>query len=97
MFDIEEELKKLPDKPGVYLMKDKNDNIILEKNLILELVEDFVVEWEEYVQGCNCRNEPEERGNVFGIEIKTCYISDYYLPSPILGNAAYNSDSCERK
>ncbi len=28
MFNIEEELKKLPDKPGVYLMKDKNDEII---------------------------------------------------------------------
>lgn len=28
MFNIEEELKKLPGKPGVYLMKDKNDNII---------------------------------------------------------------------
>ena len=28
MFDIEEELKKLPDKPGVYLMHDKNDEII---------------------------------------------------------------------
>ena len=28
MFDIEEELKKLPDKPGVYIMKDKNDNVI---------------------------------------------------------------------
>ena len=28
MFDIEEELKKLPDKPGVYLMHDKADNII---------------------------------------------------------------------
>ena len=28
MFDIEAEIKKLPDKPGVYLMKDKNDNII---------------------------------------------------------------------
>ncbi|MCT4542448.1 MAG: excinuclease ABC subunit UvrC [Vallitalea sp.] len=28
MFDIEEELKKLPVKPGVYLMKDKYDNII---------------------------------------------------------------------
>lgn len=28
MFDIEEELKKLPAKPGVYLMKDKEDNII---------------------------------------------------------------------
>ena len=28
MFVIEEELKKLPKKPGVYLMKDKNDNII---------------------------------------------------------------------
>ena len=28
MFDIEEELKKLPKKPGVYLMKDKDDNII---------------------------------------------------------------------
>jgi excinuclease ABC subunit C len=28
MFDIEEELKKLPDKPGVYLMHDKDDNVI---------------------------------------------------------------------
>ncbi len=28
MFDIEAELKKLPNKPGVYIMKDKNDNII---------------------------------------------------------------------
>lgn len=28
MFDIEEELKKLPGKPGVYIMHDKNDAII---------------------------------------------------------------------
>lgn len=28
MFDIEEELKKLPDKPGVYLMHDRQDTII---------------------------------------------------------------------
>lgn len=28
MFDIQEELKKLPQKPGVYLMHDKNDAII---------------------------------------------------------------------
>lgn len=28
MFDIEAELKKLPEKPGVYIMRDKNDNII---------------------------------------------------------------------
>lgn len=28
MFDIEEELKKLPEKPGVYLMHDKDDHII---------------------------------------------------------------------
>lgn len=28
MFDIEEELKKLPEKPGVYLMHDKDDTII---------------------------------------------------------------------
>lgn len=28
MFNIEEELKKLPDKPGVYIMKDKNEEII---------------------------------------------------------------------
>ena len=28
MFNIEEELKKLPTKPGVYIMKDKNDNVI---------------------------------------------------------------------
>lgn len=28
MFQIEEELKKLPNKPGVYIMHDKDDNII---------------------------------------------------------------------
>ena len=28
MFNIEEELKKLPAKPGVYVMRDKDDNII---------------------------------------------------------------------
>ena len=28
MFNIEEELKKLPSKPGVYVMRDKDDNII---------------------------------------------------------------------
>lgn len=28
VFDIDEELKKLPDKPGVYLMHDKDDHII---------------------------------------------------------------------
>ena len=28
MFDIQEELKKLPDKPGVYIMKDSNGEII---------------------------------------------------------------------
>lgn len=28
MFDIEAELKKLPKKPGVYIMRDKNNNII---------------------------------------------------------------------
>lgn len=28
MFDIDDKLKKLPDKPGVYIMKDKNDEII---------------------------------------------------------------------
>ena len=28
MFNIQEELKKLPDKPGVYIMKDKDDNIV---------------------------------------------------------------------
>lgn len=28
MFNIEEELRKLPKEPGVYLMKDKDDNII---------------------------------------------------------------------
>lgn len=28
MFDIQEELKKLPDKPGVYIMKDQNKEII---------------------------------------------------------------------
>lgn len=28
MFNIEEELKKLPKSPGVYIMKDKNDNVI---------------------------------------------------------------------
>ena len=28
MFDIEQELKKLPDKPGVYIMHDAADEII---------------------------------------------------------------------
>ncbi|HCM92720.1 MAG TPA: excinuclease ABC subunit C, partial [Lachnospiraceae bacterium] len=28
MFDLDEELKKLPDKPGVYIMHDEDDNII---------------------------------------------------------------------
>ena len=28
MFNIEEELKKLPNKPGVYIMHDKDDKII---------------------------------------------------------------------
>ena len=28
MFNIEEELKKLPSKPGVYIMHDKEDKII---------------------------------------------------------------------
>ena len=28
MFDIQEELKKLPGKPGVYLMHDEKDEII---------------------------------------------------------------------
>ena len=28
MFDIQEQLKKLPAEPGVYLMKDKDDKII---------------------------------------------------------------------
>ena len=28
MFDIKEELKKLPEQPGVYIMKDKDDNIL---------------------------------------------------------------------
>ena len=28
MFDIKEELSKLPDQPGVYIMHDKNDGII---------------------------------------------------------------------
>lgn len=28
MFNIEEEIKKLPNKPGVYIMRDVNDNII---------------------------------------------------------------------
>lgn len=28
MFDIKEELKKLPDKSGVYIMRDKDDNIL---------------------------------------------------------------------
>ena len=28
MFDIQEELKKLPGKPGVYIMHDERDDII---------------------------------------------------------------------
>ena len=33
MFVIEEELKKLPQKPGVYLMHDAQDNIIYVRRL----------------------------------------------------------------
>ncbi len=29
MFNLEEELKKLPEKPGVYLMHDKDDYILV--------------------------------------------------------------------
>ena len=29
MFNIEEELKKLPAKPGVYIMHDKNDKLYM--------------------------------------------------------------------
>lgn len=37
MFDIEEELKKLPAKPGVYIMRDRKDNIIyIGKAIILK-------------------------------------------------------------
>ena len=28
MFNIDDELKKLPRKPGVYIMRDKNNNVI---------------------------------------------------------------------
>ena len=28
MFNIKEELKKLPEKPGVYIMRDKDNNIL---------------------------------------------------------------------
>ena len=44
MFIIEEELKKLPKKPGVYLMKDKEDKIIYVgkaiklKNRVMEII-----------------------------------------------------------
>ena len=33
MFDIEAELKKLPKKPGVYIMHDKDDKIIYRRRL----------------------------------------------------------------
>lgn len=37
MFNIQEELKKLPEKPGVYIMKDENNNIIyIGKAIILK-------------------------------------------------------------
>ncbi len=32
MFDIEQELKKIPQKSGVYLMKDENQQIIYRKS-----------------------------------------------------------------
>ena len=43
MFNIEEELKKLPQKPGVYIMHDKNDNVIniIKLNLFISVVEDI--------------------------------------------------------
>ena len=28
MFDIREELKKLPNEPGVYIMRDENDSVL---------------------------------------------------------------------
>jgi excinuclease ABC subunit C len=34
VFNLEEELKKLPGKPGVYLMHDKTDEIMWERQLV---------------------------------------------------------------
>ena len=36
MFDIKEELKKLPDRPGVYIMKNNDDIIYVGKAVILK-------------------------------------------------------------
>ena len=34
MFDIQEQLKKLPGEPGVYLMKDENDKIYIQNGAL---------------------------------------------------------------
>lgn len=45
MFNIEEELKKLPGKPGVYIMHDKDDNIIyVGKAISLKIELDNILE-----------------------------------------------------
>ena len=41
MFNLEEELKNLPNKPGVYVMRDKDDNIIYEAIKIALKCEDL--------------------------------------------------------
>ena len=38
MFDFNEELKKLPDRPGVYIMHDSSDEIDVYKRQLLLLV-----------------------------------------------------------
>ena len=46
MFDIQEQLKLLPEEPGVYLMKNKNDKIILNKDftVVKDLTKDGYAE-----------------------------------------------------
>ena len=38
-FNIQEELKKLPDKPGVYIMHDKKDDIIYVGKAIVHYID----------------------------------------------------------
>ncbi len=43
MFDLEQELKNLPEDPGVYIMHDKDDKIIyVGKAKILKTVSDSI-------------------------------------------------------
>ena len=47
MFDIQEELKKLPARPGVYIMHDENDHIIYVGKAISKQLENVIQDREQ--------------------------------------------------